>query len=132
MLKTRLRCERIDDGGEIIVAYEYLMPHFDNGRDNGEELGELFANALVATVLPDSEFRSNFCIRLIDILGKGDGADDEYIAPIKLAATACEMMDRLKTNDELRLLEQLTDHVAAFVDTKIVPLVRGVKSGDNK
>ena len=131
MIKTRLRCERINDGGEIIVAYEYLMPHFDNGRDNGEELGELFANALVATVFPDMEFRSNICIRLIDIMGKGDG-DDEYIAPIKLAATACEMMDRLDPDVELRLLEQLTDHVAAFIDTKIAPLVRGAKSGDNK
>ena len=129
MLKTRLRCERVEDG-EIFVAYEYSMPHYNSG-DHGEELGELFANALVATVIPDSEFRSNFCIRLIDILAKGDG-DDEYIAPIKLAATACEMMGRLKTNDERRLLEQLTDHVAAFVDTKIVPLVRGAKSGDNK
>ena len=129
MIKTRLRCERIEDD-EIFVVYEYLMPHYNSG-DHGEELGELFANALVATVLPDSEFRSNFCIRLIDILAKGDG-DDEYIAPIKFAALACEMLDRLKTTDELRLLEQLTDHIAAFADTKIVPLVRGAKSGDNK
>ena len=129
MIKTRLRCERIEDD-EIFVVYEYSMPHYNSG-DHGEELGELFANALVATVLPDSEFRSNFCIRLIDILAKGDG-DDEYIAPIKFAALACEMLDRLKTTDELRLLEQLTDHVAAFIDTKIAPLVRGAKSGDNK
>ena len=130
MLKTRLRCERISDG-EIIVAYEYLMSHSDNGGDSGEELGELFANALVATAFPDCELRSNICIKLIDILGKGV-ADDEYIAPIKLAATACEMMDRLDPDVELRLLEQLTDHVAEFINTKIAPLVRGVKSGDNK